>query len=176
MMFSWVLTHVGLSVTVAAVLVFLTLLVLFWLSRRGSGYYFFDPQDFALKNSQSQNPRVLPKSAKDATFEPMLRNYLGVVQLLVTVAAASIAFGNNNGVQAVPKAMPIQIGIAKLLLAESLFFGVVFCALLLWRYDEYAQDVTSYTQFWYALISALGFSCLICFVLGYVTWGFGLIL
>jgi hypothetical protein len=39
--------------------------------------------------------RVLPAAAKNTTFEPMLKNYLTTTQLLVTVAAASIAFGVN---------------------------------------------------------------------------------
>ena len=57
---------------------------------------------------------------------------------------------------------------AKLLLAWSIFYGVLFCALLLWRYDEYAQDMASYTLGWYSTIFALGFSCLICFMCGYL--------
>ncbi len=91
----------------------------------------------------------------------MLKNYVGVTQLLVTVAAASIAFGGSN------QSPGFAIQIAKLLLAWSIFYGVLFCALLLWRYDEYAQNVRSYTLRWYSTIIGLGFSCLICFVVGY---------
>jgi len=60
-------------------------------------------------------------------------------------------------------------------LAWTIFYGVLFCALLLWRYDEYAQNAKSYTLRWYSTIVALGFSSLICFVVGYFFWGFGLI-
>src|ERR1700751_5709729 len=90
------------------------------------GYFYFDPQDCFLAKPAD---RVLPESAKNATFEPMLKHFIGVTQLLVTVAAASIAFGGVNHA-------PSPVVIAKLLLAWSIFDGVVFCALLLYRYDE----------------------------------------
>jgi hypothetical protein len=97
----------------------------------------------------------------------MLKHYIGVTQLIVTIAAASIAFGGSQKPQT-----PILI--AKLLLAWSIFYGVLFCALLLWRYDEYGQDMTSYTLPWYSTIFSFGFSCLFCFMSGYLAWGWGL--
>ena len=170
----WLTIHARLSVSAVALLVFAILWIGLRLGRRGKKYVFFDPQDFARVNSRRLvDRRVLPLSAETATFEPMLKHYLGVVQLLVTVAAASIAFGSNGGTGQA-NAPPIWLGVAKLSLAYSIFFGVLFCALLLWRYDEYAQDMESYTPFWHSTVSALGFSCLIGFFLGYVTWGFGL--
>ena len=151
-----------------AVVVFALLWVIFWSKHRHSrrGFY-FDPQDFFHANPGNPN---LPRSAQTATFELILKHYIGVTQLLVTVAAASIAFGGgSHGAGA-----PIVNG-AKLLLAWSVFYGVLFCALLLWRYDEYAQDITSYTLPWYATTFALGFSSLICFVFGYFLWGWELL-
>jgi len=98
----------------------------------------------------------------------MLKHYIGVTQLLVTVAAASIAFGGNNQTSSSP------VVVAKLLLAWSIFYGVLFCALLLWRYDEYAQNAESYTLGWHSTVFALGFSCLICFMFANLSWGYGL--
>ena len=57
---------------------------------------------------------------------------------------------------------------------EPTDFGVLFCALLLWRYDEYAQDMTSYTTGWYSTVFSFGFSSLVCFMTGYLSWGWGL--
>lgn len=133
-----------------------------WLSHKGARFIFFDPQDCAHFGGQG---RKLPLSAANATFEPMLKHYIGVTQLLVTVAAASIAFGgdkNPNGA--------LLIALAKSLLAWSIFYGLLFCAFLLYRYDEYTQDVTSYTRWWYSTVEALGFSTLVCFVFGYLVW------
>jgi hypothetical protein len=155
-------------VAFAALIIFAVFWSLFWSSyyfssRRGC-FFFFDPQDSIRANSEN---RLFPASAETATFEPMLKHYIGVTQLLVTVAAASIAFGGNSQSAG-------AIVVAKLLLAWSIFFGVLFCALLLWRYDEYGQDMKSYTLGWYSTIFALGFSCLTCFMLGYLAWGWGL--
>lgn len=101
------------------------------------------------------------------TFEPHLKNYIDVMKLLVTIAAASIAFGgiqdNRTGVLA-----------AKLILAFSILYGVVFSGLLQFFYDEYTQNVHAYTRFRYSLIEALGFSALVCFIVGYFVWTFSL--
>jgi hypothetical protein len=42
-------------------------------------------------------------------------------------------------------------------LAWSVFHGVLFCALLLWRYDEYTQNMKSYTLPWHSTVFACGF-------------------
>jgi hypothetical protein len=152
------------DVTIPALGVFGTFWLIFWFTHK-PGHYFFDPQDCV---RESPDNRKFPISAKTGTFEPMLKHYIGVTQLLVTVAAASIAFGGNNQTSVSP------VVIAKLLLAWSIFYGVLFCALLLWRYDEYAQNMESYTLGWHSTVFALGFSCLTCFMFANLAWGYGL--
>jgi hypothetical protein len=162
--------YVGGGISAGAVAIFFGLRWAFCRAHPGAKTFYFDPQD-AVCDAHLQQSRVFPKSAATSTFEPMLRHYIGVVQLLVTVAAASLAFGGvpNAGVARTVLA-------AKLLLAWSVFFGVLYCAILLWRYDEYAQDRYSYTLFWYSTVFALGFSCLTCFMVGYLVWGIGLLI
>ncbi len=171
-LFLWLSTHaVFLSVTGVATFIFALWWAVFWITHRGKLHFFFDPQDDF--HASREGDRVLPKAAETATFEPMLKHYIGVTQLLVTIAAASIAFGGGNGNQAsIPS---IWIGIAKLLLAWSVFYGVLFCALLLWRYDEYTQNMKSYTLPWHSTVFACGFSSLTFFTFGFVVWGFGLL-
>ena len=140
-----------------------------FLNRHGGAFY-LDPQD-SHADPKLKLSRNFPLSAKEGTFEPLLKHYIGVTQLVFAVAAGSIAFG-NAGVQ--PVALPVLA--AKLMLAWSILYGVLFCGLLLWRYDEYGQDKASFTLFWYSLVFALGFSCLVCFVLGYLAWGVALLL
>lgn len=90
--------HVSYFAIVMAVAIFL--FGLFWLSfwwgyyfsPQRNSHFFFDPQDSFRADPES---RAFPESAKTATFEPMLKHYIGVTQLLVTVAAASIAFGGD---------------------------------------------------------------------------------
>jgi hypothetical protein len=149
-----------------ALVVFAVLWTWMWLSRKGAKYVFFDPQDCVHFGGQG---RQFPLSAAKTTFEPMLKHYIGVTQLLVTVAAASIAFGGDKNLKA-----PVLVVLAKSLLAWSIFYGLLFCAFLLYRYDEYTQDRTSYTRRWYSTVEALGFSTLLCFILGYLVWAWGL--
>jgi len=111
--------------------------------------------------------RELPLSAQTATFEPMLRNYIDVAKLLITVAAASIAFGGGQS-------PPRFVLIAKLVLAFSILYGVAFTSLLQFFYDDYCQNVRCYTPFRYSLIQSLGFSALTCFIGGYFVWAFNL--
>jgi hypothetical protein len=158
--------HISLfwGVAVASLVVFLGWWSVFWFSHP-RGNFFFDPQDCFRADAKC---RVFPASASTATFEPFLKHYIGVTQLLVTVAAASIAFGGNS------QSLGAPLVVAKLLLAWSIFDGVLFCALLLWRYDEYAQNMESYTLGWYSTVFAFGFSSLTCFMSGYLAWGWGL--
>lgn len=136
----------------------------FYLLHPRKGYFFFDPQDCA---AVGQKGRVLPLSAKNATFEPLLKHYIGITQLIFTVAAASIAFGGSG------QTHTSWVLVAKLVLAWSILYGVLFCALLLWRYDEYGQNMESLTPVWYSTIFGFGFSSLSCFIAGYLVWGLG---
>src|SRR5438045_9093944 len=43
-------------------------------------YFYFDPQDFVRAHP---NERIFPASASSATFEPMLKHYIGVTQLQI---------------------------------------------------------------------------------------------
>lgn len=133
--------------------------VLFHFNR--APYYYFDNQDF-LKYEDGLG-RKLPHSAQNGTFEPMLKHYIGLAQLVITVAAASIAFGGTQAPRPV-------IAMAKLFLAFCIIYGVFFCAAILYRYDEYNHNVQCYTRFWYATVEGLGFTTLACFVLGYMAW------
>jgi hypothetical protein len=148
---------------IISVAVFVGCWCAFWRFNTGD-YVYFDPQDFY--HYGQGGGRKLPMSAKTGTFEPLLKHYITATQLLITVAAASIAFGGN---QAPTKYV---ISVAKLFLAFAILYGVLFCAFVLYRYDEYTQDVESYTRFWYSTVESLGFACLLCFILGYACWAF----
>jgi len=146
---------------VGCILLFAILFGYFWSSMRGVRSIYFDPQDFA--HYEKGGGRTLPLAAATGTFAPHLKSYTGATKLLVTVAAASIAFGANQGSKT-------GVFIAKIVLAFSILYGTVFSALLQFFYDLYAQDVRAYTPRRYALIQALGFSCLVCFIVGYLVW------
>jgi hypothetical protein len=137
----------------------------FYIWNKGAGPRYFDAQDFVAY--EQGGGRELPVSAKTGTFAPLLDNYIDIIKLQITVAAASIAFGGGQ-----TPAKPILI--AKVVLAFSILYGFTFVALLLFYYDEYCQNVRAYTNSQYTLIEALGFSALVCFTCGYFAWAFSL--
>src|ERR1700677_1430940 len=88
----------------------------FWFAKPRGRSFYFDPQD--AYRADPSNP-AFPASAQTSTFEPLLKHYIGVMPLLVTVAAASIAFGGNS------QSLGGTIATAKLFLAWSIFYGVL---------------------------------------------------
>jgi hypothetical protein len=163
------ISHTSKLIAVSAVgtclFIFGALNYLFRRSHRGIQSVYFDAQDF--RTYENGGGRELPQSASNGTFAPLLQHYIGITQLLITVAAASIAFGGGQN-------QSFSIHFAKICLACSILFGVLFSATMLYRYDEYMQDVRSYTRFWYTTVESLGFSCLACFFLGYFVWAIGI--
>jgi hypothetical protein len=159
----------GIWPVIGCVLLFVVLWGCFWLSHRREVTFYFDPQDFL--HYEQGGGRELPMSASTNTFGPHLKNYIDAVKLLVTVSAASIAFGRDITPPLVPKN---GILIAKIFLAFSILYGVLFSVLLQFFYEQYAQDVRYYTRWRYSLIQALGFSTLVWFVGGYFVWAFNL--
>jgi len=109
--------------------------------------------------------RPLPKASATATFAPHLKAYVSVTKLLITVAAASIAFGGSNTAD-------LGVHVAKIILAFSILYGTVFAALLQFFYEQYAHDLRYYVPLKYGLIQGLGFSALVCFISGYFVWAF----
>lgn len=155
--------------TVGSVSAFAVLYALFRRWNRDSTSFYLDPQDFAHYEKERLGERELPLAAmrEESTFAPLLENYIGVAKLLITVAAASIAFGGNQNSRT-------GVYLAKIVLAFSILYGVAFAALLQYFYDEYSQNVRAYTPWRYSLIEALGFSALGCFVSGFLLWAFNL--
>lgn len=132
----------------------------FWKINRGRSYY-FDAQDLIKYNDQGT--RHLPLSAETGTFAENLKNYIDLTKLLITISAASITFAGTTSTSK-------GIFAAKIILAFSILFGISFCAFMLYRYDEYNQDVHSYTKRWYCTVESLGFATLISFFVGYLVW------
>jgi heme/copper-type cytochrome/quinol oxidase subunit 3 len=133
----------------------------FWKINRGR-FYYFDAQDTFIHN-EDQNSRHLPLSAKTGTFAENLKNYIDLTKLLITISAAAITFGGTTSTSK-------GIFAAKTVLAFSILFGISFCAFMLYRYDEYNQNVNSYTRGWYCTVESLGFSTLTSFFAGFLVW------
>jgi hypothetical protein len=137
--------------------------------RRKADHVFFNAQDYAAHARRDHNPNAPPKqfpiASDTATFEPLLKQYVDVAKFLITIAAATIGFAGFQDV---------AVDTAKLLLAFSIGFGLLFCVLVTVFYEDYLHDLTSYKPFKCALVESLGVSSLLCFGIGYFYWAWHL--
>jgi hypothetical protein len=165
----WMTTHAqgvaSASGIALCLLMFTAMFLIFRKKLKGIRNVYFDAQDFL--HYEGGGGRELPISAPTGTFAPLVKSYIGITEILITVSAASIAFGGGHD-------QAISVYFAKVCLAFSILFGVLFCSTMLYRYEEYNQDVRSYTPFWYAIVESSGFTCLACFFVGYFVWALGL--
>jgi hypothetical protein len=128
---------------------------------------YFDPQDYVAYVEENSLRKRLPRASGKTTFEPLLKQYIGMAKLFITVAAASISFG---GLQL----SNVGIYTAKLFLAFSIGFGLLFCILAVFFYESYLHDLEFYKPVKCALVESLGASSLVCFFLGYGWWAYHL--
>jgi hypothetical protein len=106
------------------------------------------------------------------TFMPLLAMYLDIAKFVIGLASGSIAllvgsaiFHSNStiGPALASFASPL------FLLALSIVWGVMFMPFLALDYEAYRHNEMPYTRRKYARNQALGYSCLICFTLGYIS-------
>jgi hypothetical protein len=151
----------------SAISVGLEVVLFAWMlwKRRDADHVFFNAQDYAAHSRRNQNPGTPPKqfpmASSTATFEPLLRQYVDVAKFLITIAAATIGFAGFKDA---------DVDTAKLFLAFSIAFGLLFCVLVTLYYEDYLHDLTSYKPFKCALVESLGVSSLLCFAIGYFYW------
>ncbi len=125
----------------------------------GPRFVYFNPQDYF--NSSPEIP--LPAEAEKATFKPFIAQYTGLAKITIGLAAASISFGGIS-------TKTVYIDTAKMLLAFSIAFGVLFCVLMISFYENYLHGLQSYKPYKCALTEASGLTSLACFALGYGYW------
>jgi hypothetical protein len=115
---------------------FFSLLALFRYISRGKHHFYFDAQDFF--HYEGGGSRVLPISAKSGTFGTSLKGYVGATKLLITVAAASIAFGSGSSSSE-------GVVLAKIMLAFAILFGTIFVAVLQMFYEAVINFIPLFT-------------------------------
>jgi hypothetical protein len=108
------------------------------------------------------DPKGVPNS-----FEPFLAKYLGLGEFIVGLATGTIVLLlgssalHNNGVS-----LPSFYASPLLLLGCCVLYGLTFMVWLIYHYEDY-QHGTKHTRGAYTFSLTLGFSALVCFVVGY---------
>jgi hypothetical protein len=147
---------------------FVLLFALFGFIYKGSNFFYFNPQDFAkYMKEKGVTDRRLPEISQTATFDSFITQYTGMAKVMIGLAAASISFGGLNTDKP-------TIFTAKLLLAYSIGFSLIFSITMINFYENYLHDIGSYKPFKIALVEASGLTSVVCFALGYGYWAWHL--
>jgi hypothetical protein len=133
--------------------------VVLWFVYRGSSPIYFNPQDYAKAHPEKD----LPEYSKGATFDPFITQYTGMAKVMIGLAAASISFGGINATNS-------NVFTAKMLLAYSIAFALLFCISVINFYENYLHDLRSYTAIKIALVESSSITSMVCFALGYGYW------
>jgi hypothetical protein len=125
------------------------------------------PASYAMDPERADPPGI-------GTFLPHLKNYMATARLIVGLAAASIA-AMGAYLESVGRTSPCRIETVRThaawplsFFAWTIIYGVLFTGLLARSYEEYCHNPYSYTRLPYVRNTALGFSTLVCFAVGYV--------
>jgi hypothetical protein len=133
------------------------------LKEKRTTHIYFNPQDYAKANPEAS----VPEFAKVATFDSFVTQYTGMAKVMIGLAAASISFGGLNTTNS-------NVFAAKMLLAFSIAFALLFCISVINFYENYLHDLRSYTPFKCALVESFGLTSMFCFALGYGYWAWHL--
>jgi hypothetical protein len=126
-----------------------------------------------------KGPFDMDPLGEKGAFLPLLSNYIDISKFVIGLASASIAALIGGTVfRTEGKAGPLLINFASplFLVALSLILGVLFIAFIAHNYEDYRHNnparsgvLSTYTRFRYSRNTALGFGCLFCFALGYIS-------
>jgi hypothetical protein len=103
-------------------------------------------------------------------FEPLLANYLDIAKVVIGLASGSIVLLVGSTAFHSAGRLPASFASPLFLLALSILYGVFFMAFMMLHYEAYRhrKGNSTYSGRRYALNRAFGFSCLLCFCIGYL--------
>jgi ATP/ADP translocase len=109
------------------------------------------------------------------SFEAGLARYIRLVEIILGLGTGSIVVLAGSSILRSGGKLPGAYGSPLVLLAASVVCMVSFIALLIYYYEESLHDPNFYSHHKIRLVTALGFSGLLCFALGYIWLGFALV-
>jgi hypothetical protein len=116
-------------------------------------------------------PFAMDIRGEKSSFLPLLTMYVDIAKFVIGLASTSIALLVGSATfRTAGAAGPILSTFASplFLLALSIVWGVCFMPFLALDYEAYRHNEKPYTRLRYARNQAFGFSCLLCFALGYL--------
>lgn len=122
---------------------------------------------FSYYTKSDGNYYLDPKGCSGA-FEPFLAKYLKLAETMIGLAAGSIVLLiGSSALHGEPGRVPTSYASPLFLLAFTVLYGLVFSAWMTFHYEMYQHD-KKHSRWAYVLSETLGFSGILCFVVGYI--------
>jgi len=102
------------------------------------------------------------------SFAPLLSSYLDIAKFVLGLASGSIVLLAGSATLRTTSHVVSYFASPLFLLALSILYGVFFMATMIVNYEGYRHSTQPYTRLKYVTNLALGFSCLLCFSVGYL--------
>jgi hypothetical protein len=101
-------------------------------------------------------------------FEKLLQTYIDISKFILGLASGSIVLLIGFSSFRESGLLPPSFASPLFLLTASVLYGILLMVLLTLNYESYKHKTADYTKFKYTRNLALGYSSLICFLVGYV--------
>lgn len=133
------------------------------------GLVVFPLLGFPIYSSLAEGPFNLDPQDKWNAFEPFLSKYLRLEEFIVGLATGSIVLlVGSSSLRGQSLTLPWYYASPLYVLCWSVLWGILFMVWLTYHYEDYQHGEIKHTRKAYALSLSLGFSSLMCFILGYV--------
>ena len=103
---------------------------------------------------------------EEGSFSSLLQTYVDIAKLVIGLASGSIILIIGSILNKEDK-LPVSYETPLYFLFMTILFGLLFIIFLTLDYESFNHNKSSYTKFKYSKNIALGWSTLICFVIGY---------
>jgi hypothetical protein len=115
-----------------------------------------------------RGPFNLNPQGQSGAFDPILTRYIRLAEYVIGLSTGSIVLlVGSSALHGQAGRLPWFYASPLLVLAFSVIYAISFMVWLIFHYEEH-QHGEPHTRFAYCLSLTLGFSGLICFLLGYV--------
>jgi len=101
-------------------------------------------------------------------FEKFLQTYIDIMKFILGLASGSIVLLIGFSSFRKSGLLPASFAPPLFLLTASILYGILLMVLLAINYESYCHKTKPYTKFMYTRNLALGYSSLMCFLIGYV--------
>jgi hypothetical protein len=115
-----------------------------------------------------QGPYAFDALGERRAFEKFLQTYIDIMKFILGLASGTIVLLVGSSSFRSSGLLPASFSSPLFLLTASILYGILLMVFLASNYESTRHKTTDYTKFMYTRNLALGYSSLMCFLIGYV--------